>query len=578
MKQIKNAIVLIIFTAMATGFLYSCNGRGCGEVTTSVPDTTPEVTTAPATAAPETTEDVSSYAANDIRRWRDKVRAGDWGMALSAALGESDSVYIPAGTYRMSAVSVPSGKTVYGDGAETKIYPLGSILFDISGSAGSEVRLSVNMPDFSDTLTLTRSVGAKPGDLIYLMSQRNCTILEDCTSEWVLGRSYKSGTTCFFAEFLTVAEVSGDGKTIKAETNTVFPFYRADGSEESVPRAPEKTVSDYPYMRDGATVCIVKPVHDVVIRDLTVIECRGSAIVGSWMQNCTVERVTVKSEEKKAPAAGLCFLRISEALDCTVKECSFLVPQKPAASLHQKSSNYSDYNIARITRSYRSGFDGCYSDFSTHAFLIGKAHKKGTSYGCYVKNCTAENSIWGGVYVSGGCYMTTITGNTVKNSGRGIVAAGRRNYIADNDVTLSLSPLTDYYYVRTASGGTAGIALIEGCSVDTVVENNRVSEAATAILIRDGYEETNIFEFGTVTVRGNTVTDCVRAVMVYRHEKNVGEKPFCLIVTDNSFSGGAAGTRFASKTAIVLATATTGEIIRDNTFANFTSELYPVKN
>lgn len=117
MKQIKNAIVLIIFTAMATGFLYSCNGRGSGEVTTSVPDTTPEVTTAPATAAPETTEDSSSYAANDIRRWRDKVRAGDWGMALSAALGESDSVYIPAGTYRMSAVSVPSGKTVYGDGA-----------------------------------------------------------------------------------------------------------------------------------------------------------------------------------------------------------------------------------------------------------------------------------------------------------------------------------------------------------------------------------------------------------------------------------------------------------------------------
>ena len=111
-----------------------------------------------------------------------------------------------------------------------------------------------------------------------------------------------------------------------------------------------------------------------------------------------------------------------------------------------------------------------------------------------------------------------------------------------------------------------------------MVENNRVSEAATAILIRDGYEETNIFEFGTVTVRGNTVTDCVHAVMVYRHEKNVGEKPFCLIVTDNSFFGGAAGTRFAGKTAIALATATTGEIIRDNTFANFTSELYPVKN
>ena len=82
------------------------------------------------------------------------------------------------------------------------------------------------------------------------------------------------------------------------------------------------------------------------------------------------------SEEKSTPKAGLCLLRLSEALDCEVKDCSFLIPKKTAVSLHQKSENYGDYNIARITRSYRSGFDGCYSDFSTHAFLIGKAHKK----------------------------------------------------------------------------------------------------------------------------------------------------------------------------------------------------------
>lgn len=42
------------------------------------------------------------------------VRGGDWAMALAAALAENDEVYIPAGEYRMSAVTVPSGKTVYG--------------------------------------------------------------------------------------------------------------------------------------------------------------------------------------------------------------------------------------------------------------------------------------------------------------------------------------------------------------------------------------------------------------------------------------------------------------------------------
>ncbi len=328
------------------------------------------------TAAEKTTEDLSVLAENDIRRWRNKVQAGNWAMALTAALSECDSVYLPAGTYRMSAVTVPSGKTVYGDGDDTVIYPLGTTVFNITGTVGEEIKLSENMADFSDTIKLTRSAGAKPGDLIYLMSQRNCTILEDCTYDWVLGRTYKSGVACFYAEFLTVAEVSDDGKTLRTTCATVFPFYRADGTQESVPRKPAGTVADYPYMRDAATVRLVSPAHDVVIRDLKVIECTAPAIVGSWMRDCRIERVTMCSEEKSTPKAGLCLLRLSEALDCEVKDCSFLIPKKTAVSLHQKSENYGDYNIARITRSYRSGFDGCYSDFSTHAFLIGKAHKK----------------------------------------------------------------------------------------------------------------------------------------------------------------------------------------------------------
>ena len=571
LRAVASALTAVLL--MLAMCLVSCENGGAD--TSSAPDQTlsPEAGEQ-TTAAEVTTEDLSKIAENVIRRWRDKAIGGNWALALSAALSECDSVYLPAGIYRMSSVTVPSGKTVYGDGDDTVIYPLGTTVFEITGTVGEEIKLSEHMPDFSDTIKLTKSAGAQAGDLIYLMSQRNCTILEDCTYDWVLGRSYKSGTACFYAEFLTVAEVSDGGKTLRATTNTVFPFYRADGTQESVPRKPAGTVSDYPYMRDAATVQLVSPAHDVVIRDLKVIECKEPAIVGSWMQNCRIERVTICSEEKSAPKAGFCLLRLSEALDCEVKDCSFLIPQKPAVSLHQKSENYGDYNIARITRSYRSGFDGCYSDFSTHAFLIGKAHKKGTSYGCYVKNCTAENAIWDGVYVAGGCYNTTIIGNTVKNSARGIAVAGRKNYIADNDITLSLSPQTDYYYVRRESGGTAGIALIEGCSVDSVVENNRVSEATTAFLVRDGYEETNIFEYGNITIRNNTVTDCVRAVMVYRHELNVGEKPFRLTLCDNDFSGGAPGTRFAGQTAVVLDPETTGAVITGNKFANFTSELY----
>ena len=187
--------------ALATVFIMlimsfsSCKKNGADTMSVSdqpVSSSTGDQTT----AAEKTTEDLSVLAENDIRRWRNKVKAGNWAMALTAALSECDSVYLPAGTYRMSAVTVPSGKTVYGDGDDTVIYPLGTTVFNITGTVGEEIKLSENMADFSDTIKLTRSAGAKPGDLIYLMSQRNCTILEDCTYDWVLGRTYKSGVAC----------------------------------------------------------------------------------------------------------------------------------------------------------------------------------------------------------------------------------------------------------------------------------------------------------------------------------------------------------------------------------------------
>ena len=63
--------------------------------------------------------------------------------------------------------------------------------------------------------------------------------------------------------------------------------------------------------------------------------------------------------------------------------------------------------------------------------------------------------------------------------------------------------------------------------------------------------------------------------MVYRHELNVGEKPFTLTVVDNDLSGGAPGTRFAGQTSIVLDPETTGAVISGNRLTNFTSVLYP---
>lgn len=119
-------------------------------------------------------------------------------MALAAALAENDEVYIPAGEYHMSAVNVPSGKTVYGDGASSRLIPIGRRLFNITGTESAVSGLASDAEDNGSVFSLEKDIGLTAGDLVYVFGQRNCQILRDCGSEWTLGRTYSKGFTCFF--------------------------------------------------------------------------------------------------------------------------------------------------------------------------------------------------------------------------------------------------------------------------------------------------------------------------------------------------------------------------------------------
>lgn len=481
------------------------------------------------------------------------VRAGDWAEALTAALRDNDVVHIPAGAYRLSCVAIPSGKTVCGEGESTNLIPLGERLFDIAGEAEAISPLAADMKDFSNEMTLKQPIGLEKGDLIYLFGQRNCQILADCGEEWALGRTYAKGFASFFAEFARVNRVSADGLSVTTEQNTVFPYYYADGTREHMPRRPKVTRDDYPQMRPCTTVQRVRPAQGVVLRDFQVSGCvSGTVIRGQWLSDCRMERVILRTACNRAPEAGFIFVHISESIDCVVKDCAFTVLQPPARRDDYVWADYWAYNTARILSSEHSGFEGCVSNFSTHAYEIGKADHRGACHACFVKNCRAENAVWSGVFVSGGSYDTALIGNTFTRSGQGIVTCGRKNTIIGNVIDLNIDPDTNYYYVRPLDGGTAGIALIEGYSIDSVVSDNRVSRAVTGLLIRDGYEDDNQFETGEIALLHNTVCDCACALMVYRNVANQGEKRFRLRVHDNVFAGGAPGTPFAGRQAYLV--------------------------
>jgi hypothetical protein len=455
----------------------------------------------------------------------------DWAPAVEEAFRHSDTVFIPEGEYLMSEVKLSSGQTLRGAGSGTVIIQKDDAerLFNISGSRKKVSDLIADKVDFSDSFLLKKSAGLKPGDRIFLLGQRNAMILEDDGREWCLGRSYAGGTACFYSEFLTVASVSEEqgGTLVRTTSGTVFPFYYADGRRESDPLKPtSQSATGWPYRRAATTCWKMDMAKHVTVADMTVKNAHGYCIYALWAEGLSVSGLTVMSPEDRAPKEHSPFVRMLECLDSAVTGCVFSVPVKPdTASVKAAGMGmFGSYNMLWILSSSGCGFEGCSVDFGTHCVAFGKKHGEGVNTGCFVKNCSLSGAVWSGIFVAQGSYDTELSGNTVSGCPLGIMTAGRKTLISGNSVTGPGTAEEDYDYMKREEGGTAGIVLTEGYSFDAVVTGNVVEGVDTGLLIRDGYEKTNVFDGIDVEFRDNRMAVLKNGTFVWKNRFNTSAK------------------------------------------------------
>lgn len=88
-------------------------------------------------------------------------------------------------------------------------------------------------------------------------------------------------------------------------------------------------------------------------------------------------------------------------------------------------------------------------------------------------------------------------------------------------------------------GGTGGIILNEGYSCGsstkrTVIEDNNVSGFYTGIVIRDGYENKNIFEEGHIDIINNIGTNLKVGVGIYKSSYNMGLRNLDILISNNA--------------------------------------------
>lgn len=493
----------------------------------------------------DTTDDNSTNTAQrrtlltDFASFRD---GSDWAPAFAKAFEQADTVIIPAGTYSCSEVVVPSGKTIRGAGSRTTLEPLSERLIVIQGKkATAEIPISADIADFSNVIALTSTDNLASDDDIMIIGQRN-SILQEGTdklnydSDWVLGRTRQK--SCFYGEFDMIEKVES-GRVV-TRNGRIFPHYYKNSAREPAPMG-----NGYSERKSTAIIKI-DMVHDVTLSDFAIVgtsSCNTPVKI-AYAKDCHVERIAYRSSVETFNSSGktnLTVIHLNFALRVEVTGCSAEFSQSLIKVMNSKEktyANYTVYNIFKAISCTECGFDNCTSNWGSHAFSItytGSGTGGIPSIGCYIRNCSASNCIWSGVTVQQGCYRTTLSGNVVDNSGQGVACAGRCNTISNNTLTCGLPYSTDYYYTHINRGGTMGIAMIEGFGVDATIENNTICGYYTAIAIRDGYEEKNIYQQGNFTVKDNRIGDCLTGFGIYRNKYNTGTVALNTVLSHNEF-------------------------------------------
>lgn len=513
----KKFLVCILLSAL---LFVGCN-RNEAE---GAPSGTPIASSWTSSAEPETEAfnltDYAEYVGED----------NDWTYALQKAVTNYDVIYIPAGTYKLSSVEIgASGKTIYGDGDNTVLIPNGKNLFNVSGGLGREIKISEPIEDFSNQIKVTNGKYFAEGDLVFLYGQRNCQIIEDCGEEWILGQSLAEGYTIYFGEYLRVESV--EGNTLTTETDTIFPSYLDNNASESFQKltASNPKYDDYLTKRESTTVQKVNAVENVVLRDFKVKGNAENCILFAYADNCRVENVSMEVPEDADWALGndrFFFIKFRYSVDCVIEGCSFnALCELPEDTLKMQSGEYlGNYNIFMLDNCQRCGFKSCKGNLGTQIFAVGRTITP--SIDCYVEGCEASGAIWAGINLANTNYRCSATGNRVSLSGHGIKVGCRESTVKGNTIDLSLPLTSNYIFVRPAEGGRGGIVINEGCSVDSVIEDNTVFNCYTGILVTDGYESTNIFYFGSVTVKNNTIMGCKQDTFLWKNTYNTAVSRF----------------------------------------------------
>ena len=592
-------------------------------------------TTSAETAQVTATGSTQARALND--RFADVVNVKDFGAgdgttddatAIQAAINSISSgvVIIPNGTYNLTdtidmksnvSVQCDEGTVINGNTISSSSSPV----VKFAGSVGTEYNLSVQADENDDRITIA-SGSFSVGDLVHIVSVRNCLNRTDAGGQW-LGDGTEGAPYAYFAEFAIIAEDLGSSQ-YRISRPLIFDSYKINATGETETERTASTVKKVTPLENskwiGGKIQRTSTGNDVFRMEWSynssVEKCHivredalGNSVFIAASYLCEAKDVTNTNDPKlefNYAAEGYCTIDGSVSTHTSQRSCEDASGTwtETKAALHGKMNRFKtvgsmdcgfnglkeSYGAQSVDFTYGAGFEFsnvrsyCRGGSFTRCFEGLTSHA-----GCFQEEWT-NNSIIDclddGILVRG--YMPVISHNVITST------ISNANAGDTNQNVCSLSQHTNEYDCETDGGiwphRPYGISVQYGGPRRCTISNNtirnfygavRVVGSSTEewhydnVLINISDNEISHCFLGLETVFSNdTVKDAVRFIQykgnnhsyMGRYIVKLDEYSAGTSVVNNTFSGGFRYSGVGSFVAFVYGTESPMVTVQGNTW------------
>lgn len=423
----------------------------------------------------------------------------DWTPAFKVALSKYDVVYIPKGVYKVSPISIPSNKRIYGDGDSTVIIPISNRVFNIIGGVETEVNITENVEDFSNIIKVNNTLEAN--DYILLRGVRDSLNEADSGESWCLGYG-TSADSLIYGEFLEIE--SATPTQITTKNCTIFPWYYKDAVSSDVSTG----------KREHSTVQKVNFVENVVIENLKIQGVCNPAINVEYGKNVVIKNVYHNSDGYTDGMTSLVIFKHS--LECLADECTFKINHTISPTQHYY------VNVYRITSSQDCAFYRCKAYNTSQAFDVSYVSYGIPSINSTIKDCYSKNAQQTGMTTHQGSFISLIESNTIVGSYQGIYCRTKNSIITNNKIINTFHSSSTSY----------GIGIGESNTINCVISNNTISNARTGIYVTDGLSPESYYKYCGLTITNNTINNFITGIHINKLEP-YSQEPMLIDITYN---------------------------------------------